>query len=153
MRVQRARLYSYLFTQGRKRKGRGKPEGDRQRRQQKTQAQSFITVVCTSSVTRKINDKRVDFEAGGNWKKYIYMCVDLISYINDKKGNYILSCTKKKGIYRNKWLVGTLWNVFLCFKGPVIIYHWGEGAEDLGLNKVKFSRSPLWMLLHWSDPP
>ena len=21
------------------------------------------------------------------------------------------------------------------------------------LNKVKFSRSPLWMLLHWSDPP
>ena len=24
---------------------------------------------------------------------------------------------------------------------------------DLGLKKVKFSRSPLWMLLHWSDPP
>ena len=26
-------------------------------------------------------------------------------------------------------------------------------AKDLGLNKVKFSRFPLWMLLHWSDPP
>ena len=25
--------------------------------------------------------------------------------------------------------------------------------EDLGLNKMKFSWSPLWMLLHWSDPP
>ena len=24
------------------------------------------------------------------------------------------------------------------------------GGEDLGLNKVKFTRSPLWMLLHWS---
>ena len=36
------------------------------------------------------------------------------------------------------------------FKGPVIIYRlggWGEGgagvAEDLGLNKVKFSQSPF----------
>ena len=29
----------------------------------------------------------------------------------------------------------------------------GGRAEDLGLNKVKFSRSPLWILLHWSDPP
>ena len=25
----------------------------------------------------------------------------------------------------------------------------GERVEDLGLNKVKFSRSPLWILLHW----
>ena len=29
----------------------------------------------------------------------------------------------------------------------------GGRGEDLGLNKVKFSRSPLWMLVHWSDPP
>ena len=29
----------------------------------------------------------------------------------------------------------------------------GGGAEDLGLNKVKFSRFPLGMLLHFSDPP
>ena len=29
----------------------------------------------------------------------------------------------------------------------------GAGAEDLGINKVKFSRSSLWMLLHVSDPP
>ena len=28
---------------------------------------------------------------------------------------------------------------------------WGGG--DLGLNKVKFSQTPLWMLLQWSDPP
>ena len=27
------------------------------------------------------------------------------------------------------------------------------GAGDLGLDKVKFSRSPLWMLPNWSDPP
>ena len=27
------------------------------------------------------------------------------------------------------------------------------GAEDLGLDRVKFSRSPLWMLFHWSDLP
>ena len=26
------------------------------------------------------------------------------------------------------------------------------GAGDLGLNKVKFSRSPFWMLPNWSDP-
>ena len=26
-------------------------------------------------------------------------------------------------------------------------------VEDSGLNKVKISRSSLWMLLHWSDPP
>ena len=26
-------------------------------------------------------------------------------------------------------------------------------AEHLRLNKVKFSRFPLWRLLHWSDPP
>ena len=42
-------------------------------------------------------------------------------------------------------------------KGPVIIYRRGRvrggGGEDLGLQKEKFSRSPLWMLLHWSDPP
>ena len=43
---------------------------------------------------------------------------------------------KQEGIYRNKWLVGTPWNVFLSFKGPVIIYRRGE--EDLSLNKVKF---------------
>ena len=36
-------------------------------------------------------------------------------------------------------------------KGPVIIYRWVR--EYLGLDKVKFSRSPLWMLLHWSEPP
>ena len=35
-------------------------------------------------------------------------------------------------------------------KGPVIVYRRGK---DLGQNKVKFSRYPLWMLLHWSDPP
>ena len=29
----------------------------------------------------------------------------------------------------------------------------GDELEVLGLNKVKFSRSPLRMLLHWSDPP
>ena len=34
----------------------------------------------------------------------------------------------------------------------------GRGAaaaaeEDLRLNKMKFGRSPLWMLFHWSDPP
>ena len=29
----------------------------------------------------------------------------------------------------------------------------GGGSEDFGLNKVKFSRSLLWMLLHWGDPP
>ena len=29
----------------------------------------------------------------------------------------------------------------------------GRGRGDWGLNKVKFSRSPLWTLLHWSDPP
>ena len=29
----------------------------------------------------------------------------------------------------------------------------GEGGLALGLNKVKFSQSPLWILLHWSDPP
>ena len=26
------------------------------------------------------------------------------------------------------------------------------GAEYLGLKKVKFNWSPLWILLHWSDP-
>ena len=30
---------------------------------------------------------------------------------------------------------------------------WGGKVEDLGLNKVKFSRSPLWLLLYRSDPP
>ena len=42
------------------------------------------------------------------------------------------------------------------FKGPVIIYRGGRGGvgvEDLGLSKVKFSRSPLWMLIHRSYPP
>ena len=29
----------------------------------------------------------------------------------------------------------------------------GNRAEDFGLNKVKFTLSPLWMLLHCSDPP
>ena len=29
----------------------------------------------------------------------------------------------------------------------------GGGGEDFGLNKVKFRRSPLWMLLHWIIPP
>ena len=36
-------------------------------------------------------------------------------------------------------------------KEGVIIYP--QGGEDLGLNMLKFSRSPLWMLLHWSDLP
>ena len=36
-------------------------------------------------------------------------------------------------------------------KGPVIIY-WGGGG-DLGLNKAKFSRFPLWLLFYRSDPP
>ena len=27
------------------------------------------------------------------------------------------------------------------------------GGEYLGLTKVKFDRSPLWMLLYWNDPP
>ena len=35
-------------------------------------------------------------------------------------------------------------------KGRVIIYRRGSGGEDLGLNKVQFSRFPLWMLL---QPP
>ena len=34
------------------------------------------------------------------------------------------------------------WSLFIA---------WGVGGGDLELNKVKFSRSPLWMLLHWSD--
>ena len=29
----------------------------------------------------------------------------------------------------------------------------GKGGGDFGLNKVKFCRSPLWMLLHWMIPP
>ena len=38
-------------------------------------------------------------------------------------------------------------------KGPVIFYRRAGGSKDLVLNKVKFGRSLLWMLLHWSDPP
>ena len=39
----------------------------------------------------------------------------------------------------------------LITEGPVIIYRPGEGAaEDLGLNKVKFSRFPLLILLKWN---
>lgn len=37
----------------------------------------------------------------------------------------------------------TLCPVFYTSKGPVIIHRRGGGAEDLGLNKVKFSRSPF----------
>ena len=38
-------------------------------------------------------------------------------------------------------------------KRPVIFYRRAGGSKDLVLNKVKFGRSLLWMLLHWSDPP
>ena len=34
-------------------------------------------------------------------------------------------------------------SLFIAWEGR------GERVEDLGLNKVKFSRSPLWILLHW----
>ena len=58
--------------------------------------------------------------------------------------------------------VGLFEAVFETFllpsKGPVIIYRLGgkKGGggvgENFGLNKVKFSQSPLWMLLHWNVP-
>ena len=45
------------------------------------------------------------------------------------------------------------WNLgFSVTKCSVVIYRLG-GSVDLGLNKLKFSRSPFWMLLHWIDPP
>ena len=38
------------------------------------------------------------------------------------------------------------------WKDRSLFIAWG-GGRDLALNKVKFSRSSLCMLLHWSDPP
>ena len=41
---------------------------------------------------------------------------------------------------------------WLSLRDQSLFLAWGRG-KDLGLNKVKFNRSALWMLLHWSDPP
>ena len=69
--------------------------------------------------------------------------------------NLRFSIAGVKGYHFSQWEVnerGPFLSKIVC-KGKVIFYRRAGGGEDLGLNKVKFGRSPLWMLLHWSDPP
>ena len=50
-----------------------------------------------------------------------------------------------------KTYVKTNW---LTIRDRSLFFAWrGGGGEDLGLNKMIFSRPPLCMLLHWSDSP
>ena len=97
----------------------------------------------------------------------VYVAVIGFGVVNRYNWNFNLGLTTLEG-FPVAW--GIILFSFVChpylpgnmivhehYKGvlrdPSLFITWGVGRGDLGLNKVTFSRFPLCMSLHWSDPP